>query len=79
MNPSVTHDEDADAIYVRLSDAQVTRTVPLDDLRLVDYAADGSPIGVELLDVSDGVDLQGVPAAEVVARLLPQGIRVLAP
>jgi uncharacterized protein YuzE len=78
MMPTLTHDAEADAVYVRLAEGRVERTVPLDDLRLVDYAADSSVIGVELLDVSDGVDLRGLPSAEVIAQLLPDEVRVLA-
>ncbi len=38
--------------------------------RGVDYAADGTPVGVEFLNVSRGVDLTDVPRADEIARLL---------
>lgn len=66
----VTYDREVDAIYVRLSEQSCDHTIPLDDRRLVDYGADGSVVGVELLDVHDGVDLAGVPEPAVIARLL---------
>ncbi len=73
------YDEEADAIYVRRSEKQYAYGEDLNPERRIDYAADGSPIGVELTCVSEGVDLRDLPEqrsiAEVLARL---NIRVLA-
>ncbi len=63
-----TYDRGADAAYFRFSAAASTRQVPLDDGRILDYAADGSLVGVEVLSPSRGVDLAGVPRAEEIAR-----------
>jgi uncharacterized protein YuzE len=76
----IEHDAEADAIYVTLSRQDVARTVevrPGDVNRMVDYAADDDVVGVELLSVSHGVDLTGVPqAAQIAAALRARGIHV---
>jgi uncharacterized protein YuzE len=51
----MTYSKDADAVYIFLrEDVTIVRTRNLDGSRLIDYAQDGEPIGVELLDVSEG-------------------------
>jgi hypothetical protein len=47
-------------------------------LRNVDYAADGGPIGVELLRVSGGVDLTDVPNGREIGEALRGSFRVYA-
>ena len=78
----VEHDRIADAVYVCLDPdvrGRRLRTTRLDSRRLVDTAADGTVLGVELLDVSLGVDLSGLPAADLIgAALRGRGILVLA-
>ena len=78
----VEHDPRADALYVRLSDKPYAY---MEDVsrgpqyaRGVDYAADGTPIGVEFLNVSLGVDLTDIPRADEIAVALERrGIRIL--
>ena len=73
------YDEEADAIYIRLVDEDYSYGEELDRERRIDYAAGGTPIGVELLCVSSGVDLRNLPAQKAIAELLAQHrIRVLA-
>jgi uncharacterized protein YuzE len=43
------YDREADALYVRFSDAAVAETVEVDDYRIVDLDADGRPVGLEVL------------------------------
>jgi len=62
----ITYSETADALYVQLKDAEVVRVTPVDDLRIVDYATDGSVVGVEFLAASEGLNLKGLPE---IARL----------
>ena len=64
------YDEEADAIYIRLSDKAYSYGEELDRERRVDYAADGSPVGIELLCVSTGVDVRDLPEQAEVAKLL---------
>jgi uncharacterized protein YuzE len=69
----MTYNKDADAAYIHLREGmEVARTRNLDGSRLVDYAQDGEPIGIELLDVSEGVNLDDLPARNVVSVLLEQ-------
>jgi uncharacterized protein YuzE len=75
------YDAEADAIYVYLRHARPVKTVAIDDFRNVDYDGQGRVVGVELLDVSGGIDLHDVPFAHRVAQLITDlnlGIRVLA-
>ena len=64
------HDELADAIYIKLSDKPYAYGKDLDDLRRVDYASYNTPIGVELLCVSEGVNLYGLPRKDEITDLL---------
>ena len=64
----VEYDTEADALYVSLCQYDGRHHArPLDDRRIIHVDDDGSPVGVELLFVSDGIDLDGVPDAEAVA------------
>jgi len=73
------HDEEADAVYLRISEKTYAYGEELDPERRIDYAEDGTPVGVELLCVSTGVDLRDLPEQDAIAKLLAQKrIRVLA-
>jgi hypothetical protein len=75
---SATCDREADAVYVRLSDELYAFGEDIDHERRVDYAQDGTPIGVELLCVSAGVDLSNLPRADEVGEALRRlGIQTL--
>ena len=71
MDPlTVTYDQDADAAYVAFSRSDTSRQTRLDDGRIIDYAADGSVVGVEILSPSRGIDLDGIPRGREVADAL---------
>jgi uncharacterized protein YuzE len=73
------YDRDADAIYIKLTDALYAYGKDLDDLRRVDYDAEGNPRGVELLCVSHGVITDDLPnRAEIERALEDRGIKVFA-
>ena len=57
-------------IYVRLSDAPYAYGEVIDRERVIEYAADGTPIGVEFLRVDGCVGLAGIPRADQIARAL---------
>ncbi len=62
------YDTEADALYVSLRQYEGRHHQrPLDDRRVVHLDEDGTPVGIELLFVSDGIDLDGVPDAEALA------------
>ncbi len=66
-----TYDSEADAAYFYLSEKPYHHGVELDDLRRVDYAEDGTPIGVEILGVrAIGVNTGGLPRGEEIKQLL---------
>jgi uncharacterized protein YuzE len=64
------YDRAADAIYIYLSDAPYAYGENLDPERRVDFAKDGTPIGVELLCVSEGVITNDLPHRGEIERLL---------
>lgn len=66
----VEYDKKADAIYIYLNDEPVDRTEKLDDLRYIDYACDDTPVGIELLCVSEGVITNDLPKRAQVESLL---------
>jgi len=73
------YDHEADAVYIRISTLEHHHSQELDDSRFIDYAEDGSVIGVELLYVSGGVDTEGLPHREEIKQLLSEkGIKVFA-
>jgi uncharacterized protein YuzE len=67
----VTYDADADAVYVYLRDVnhEVDYTRAIDSNRNVDYLGD-VPVGIEFLNASRGLRLEGLPGKETVAALL---------
>ena len=71
------HDTQADAVYIYLSDKPYAYGKDLDDERRIDYASDNTPVGVELLCASDGVNLDSLPHIDEVAKALEaEGIRI---
>jgi uncharacterized protein YuzE len=66
------YDERADAAYFQFSSAASAKQVRLDDSRVIDYAEDGTLVGVEILSPSHGVDLAGLPRADEIGSALEQ-------
>ena len=78
FRPHATHDPEADAIYVYLTEGEAH---PVDDLRIIDYSRDGAVVGVEFLSVSGGIDLSDVPHHDKVEKLIGElnlGIKIFA-
>ncbi len=76
----LTHDPQADAIYIDLRPEPYAWGHDLDTERRVDFGTDNKPIGIELLNVSLGVDVEGLPDQDAVtALLLNHGVKLLAP
>ncbi len=72
--PRLEYDTEADALYIYLHEE-----IPFDHMTTdierscsVDYGANGVPIGVEFWNVHRGLDLDGVPEHDTVARLLEE-------
>ncbi|MDO9578947.1 MAG: DUF2283 domain-containing protein [Bacteroidales bacterium] len=67
----VTTDPTADAIYIKLLDEPIEYTEELDDNRLIDRSlGSGKAVGVDLIFVSQGVNLKGLPEAEAIGKML---------
>ena len=79
ITPILEYDEAGDAAYISFTDAEWHHQVRLDDGRGVNYAADGTVIGVELLSPRrKGVLLDGLPYRDDIARVVRAvGFRVL--
>jgi len=61
MTGYVKYDKEADMLCVRFSDESIDHTVPVDDLRRIDYSLDNPVVGLEFVDASGGVDLRDMP------------------
>ena len=59
-------------VYVELSTAPYAYGQVLERGRVVDYAADGTPIGVEFVAVDGCVSVAMLPQADVIAEALRQ-------
>jgi uncharacterized protein YuzE len=68
--PSFQYDQAGDAVYIVLTDEDYGHGQSLDDNRVVDYSPSGEPVGVKLLNVSRGVDVDGLPEADTIGKLL---------
>ncbi len=67
----VQYDPDANAVYVKLRPHEGhTRGRRLDDRRVVHYDDEGHVVAIELLFVSRGMNLEGLPEAGRVRDLL---------
>ena len=71
----IQYDPEADALYIRLSTEQprrgeVSRTDILDEQRRVDVGADGEVLGIEILWVSQGFALNGLPNERAIGEAL---------
>lgn len=78
-NLLLEYDESVDAAYLTVNDEPWARRERLDDARGINYAADGSVIGIEVLSPRrKGVLLDGLPFRDDVSRVLRSvGFRVL--
>lgn len=52
----IIYDPQANAIYIQLNDLKIRGTRTVNDFVNVDVTADGKPVGIELLEVSQFVD-----------------------
>ena len=70
-NLLLEYDESVDAAYLTVSDEPWDHQVRLDDARGINYGADGSVIGIEILSPRrKGVLLDGLPFRDDVARVM---------
>lgn len=55
---NIDYDRVADALYFRLSQKEIVKTVPLEGNIVADLDADGSVVGLEMLHASSHEDLE---------------------
>ena len=73
----VQFDRRHDLLYVQYAAAPSVRQERRGDDRVIDYAADGSIVGVEFLAPSRGIDLSGTPQdADVETALTRLGLAI---
>lgn len=77
--PTAVYDEDTDILYVEFRESLVAKTIGLGWWRNIDLAADGSVLGVEFINASAGIDLDGVPQREEIAAAIERlgSLRIL--
>ena len=75
------YDESVDAAYLTVRDAEWHHQERLDDSRGINYAKDGSVIGIEILSSRrNGVMVDGLPFRDDVIRVMKSvGFRILEP
>ena len=69
----VQYDPEVDALYFKLRTVEpggVKGAKQLDERRLIHYDHDGQPVGVEILNATEGIDLDGLPEAESIRLAL---------
>lgn len=66
----VKYDEAVDALYIYVSREPVARSESRGEQASIDYDAAGRVVGIEILDPSSGVSLDGLPYRADVERLL---------
>ena len=49
----IEYDAEANALYIQLRDAEVSETQEITESLSVDLAADGRPVGIEILDARE--------------------------
>jgi uncharacterized protein YuzE len=70
-NLLLEYDESVDAAYIAVQEADFDHQVRLDEARGIDYAADGSVIGIEILSPRrQGVRLDGLPFKADIAHIM---------
>ncbi len=69
--PTLEYDEEANALYLRLSSADVDDTIVLSDSVYVDVDANGDPVGIEILHATPKeLPSIGLPGQAVALREL---------
>lgn len=73
------YDPEADCAYILINDLPHAYSKEVDETRFIDYAEDGTVIGIELLYVGSGVDVTDLPYRSEIEKLLEEHqIRIFA-
>jgi uncharacterized protein YuzE len=69
--PTLEYDEEANALYLRFTSADIDDTIVLSDSVYVDVDANGDPVGIEILHATPGeLPNIGLPGQAVALREL---------
>lgn len=66
------YDYNTDSAYIHINKLPHAYSKEIDDARFVDYAEDGTVIGIELLYIGSGVDVSGLPNESEIGKLLEE-------
>jgi len=67
----VRYDHDTDILYIRFKEKEITDSEEVDSGFIIDYAADGTPVGLEILDAHKR---KGIDPFKVELDLLPDKV-----
>lgn len=56
--PSLSIDPEADAAYVQFNSRRIAQTIEIGDARNLDITARGQSVGIEFLNISQGINTQ---------------------
>ena len=70
---NIRYDKIADALYMKISEGVVEKTIPVDERILADVDKDGNTLGIEMLEVSRQFPARGT---ESLSQQLLRGIPV---
>ena len=48
----ITHDKEADSMYIKFRDGEFAKNKKIDDFTIIDYDKEGNILGIELISVS---------------------------
>ncbi len=54
---TIQYDKVADAVYMKMTDTKVAKTMEVNDTLLIDMDASGKTVGIEILDASSQEEL----------------------
>ncbi len=71
---------ESDGMYIQFTNKAFAYGKNLDDKRHIFFAADDTPIGIDLMNVSGGVDTTDLPERKAIEEVLKRhNIKVFAP
>lgn len=72
IEPRISWDQEADAIYVRFSDEDVVSTISISSTVFIDIDQAGDPVGMEVLRVDSGIfaTLKNLPDSATLRDLI---------
>lgn len=75
MQTYITYDREADVLFVQWAEREPGKTGSRDfgGMRFVEFNEADEPVAIEFLDASQGIDLDGIPQADVILEAI-QGL-----